>query len=123
MIVNFQNNFINFNGRQYFKQMFDRCAYTGKVFTRNNPRSVEHIVPHSFEGSLNHVSNYLIVAKSINSQRGNMPLDEFLRQHPSFEKNIVETVKSKHGIVVEGIVWADEVRKTLAKVLGRDIFT
>ena len=111
----------SFCSKKKFKKLFDKCSYSGENFEQHDSRTLEHIIPLS-DGGKNEYSNYLVVKRSWNSKRSSMPLDEFIKQNPQVKKNIIDTVKSKEGKEIEGINWADEVKKTLKKAIGYDIF-
>lgn len=54
--------------------------------------------------------------------RSDNPLDEFIAQNPQVKENIIAAVNSKEGQIIEGINWSEEVKKTLLKAIGYDIF-
>lgn len=114
-------NTYSFSSRKKFKKLFSKCTYSGESFERHDTRTIEHIIPQS-EGGENEYSNYLVVKRSWNSKRSSIPLDEFIVSHPEVKDNIVETVNSMDGKIIEGINWSEEVRKTLLKAIGYDIF-
>ena len=101
--------------------MFKTCSYSGENFEQHDTKTIEHIKPQ-IEGGKNEYSNYLVVKRSWNEKRSSMPLGDFLAQHPTFEENLIKTVKSQEGKTIEGIDWAAEVKKTLKEEIGRDIF-
>lgn len=115
------NNFYSFCSKRTFKKQFKTCAYSGEGFEQHDTKTLEHIIPQS-KGGKNEYSNYLIVKRSVNSRRSSKPLDEFIKENPEVKQNIIDTVKSKEGKIIEGINWADEVKKTLFKAIGYDIF-
>ena len=83
--------------------------------------SYEHIIPVNCGGQ-NDYSNYLVVKRSWNMDRSDNPLDEFIAQNPQVKENIIAAVNSKEGQIIEGINWSEEVKKTLLKAIGYDIF-
>lgn len=117
-VVNIDNSF---GSKRTFKKQFKTCAYSGEGFEVRDTKTLEHIIPQS-EGGKNEYSNYLIVKRSVNSRRSSKPLDEFIKENPEVKQNIIDTVKSKEGQIIEGINWAEEVKKTLFKAIGYDIF-
>ncbi len=121
--LNTLNNNLNpaFSSKRTFKRMFKRCTYSGEEFEHHDTRTIEHIIPQSLGGK-NEYSNYLIVKRSWNSKRSSVPLDEFIKANPQVKENIIKTVNSMEGKTIEGINWADEVKKTLYKAIGYDIF-
>lgn len=69
-----------------------QCAYSGKTMSPDNPQlypSAEHILPHSIGGDdLNIDINYFVVSSEANSDRGHMPLLDFLKgwDAPEYEE-------------------------------------
>lgn len=120
-ILPFQFYTITFGTRRQFKRLFKTCSYSGEEFEPHDTKTIEHIKPLS-EGGKNDYSNYLVVKRSWNSKRSSQPLGEFIREHPEVEKNIRSAVISQEGKTIEGINWAEEVKKTLTEEIGRDIF-
>ena len=82
---------------------------------------MEHILPVTFGGQDDY-ANYLVVKHSWNADRKHMSLDEYIKENPQVKDNIIAAVKSKEGQIIEGIDWCSEVKKTLCKTLGYDIF-
>ena len=101
--------------------MFDRCSYSGEKFEPYDTATIEHVIPINCGGQ-NEFSNYLVVKRSWNMDRSDTPLDEFIAENPQVKENIISAVKSKEGQIIEGINWSEEVRKTLLKAIGYDIF-
>lgn len=114
-------NLYSFSSRKTFKRQFDKCAYSGEKFEQCDTATIEHIIPVVCGGQ-NEYSNYLIVKRSWNMDRSDTPLDEYIRENPQVKDNIVEIVNSKEGQILEGINWTEEVKKTLLKAIGYDIF-
>ncbi len=114
-------NLYSFSSRKTFKKQFDKCAYSGEKFEQCDTATIEHIIPVVCGGQ-NEYSNYLIVKRSWNMDRSDTPLDEYIRENPQVKDNIVEIVNSKEGQILEGINWTEEVKKTLLKAIGYDIF-
>ncbi len=112
---------ISFSSKKSFKKKFQRCSYSGELFEKHNSRTIEHIIPLS-KGGKNEYSNYLVVKKSWNEKRSSIPLDEFIKENPEVAENIVRTVNAMEGKTIEGINWSDEVKKTLFKAIGYNIF-
>lgn len=115
------DNSVLFGSKRTFKRQFKTCAYSGEGFEQHDTKTLEHIIPQ-IKGGKNEYSNYLIVKRSVNSRRSAKPLDEFIKENPEVKQNIINTVKSKEGQIIEGINWAEEVKKTLFKAIGYDIF-
>ena len=115
-------NICSFSSKKSFKREFDRCAYSGEKFEPCDCATIEHILPVALGGKDDY-SNYLVVKHSWNADRKHMSLDEYIKQNPSVKDNIVASVKSKEGEIIEGIDWSSQVRKTLKTVLGYDIFS
>lgn len=123
MKITYNENFsFNFCSKKTFKKMFDKCAYSGEGFAPYDTRTIEHIIP-VIKGGENEYSNYLVVRRSWNMDRSDKPLDEFIKENPEVKENIINAVNSKEGQIIEGINWSEEVKKTLLKAIGYDIFT
>ena len=114
--------FSNFGSKRQFKRLFKTCCYSGEKFEVHNTKTIEHIVPLS-QGGKNEYSNYLVVKRSWNEKRSSTPLKNFIQKHPQVKQNIIKSVKEQEGKTIEGINWAEEVKKTLRQVLCEDIFT
>ncbi len=112
---------LNFGSKRQFKREFDTCTYSGEKFENRDTRTIEHIIPSSLGGE-NNYGNYLIVKRSWNEKRSSIPLDEFIKKYPQVEENLKKTIANKEGKILEGIDWASDVKKTLQKAIGRDIF-
>lgn len=120
-ITSISQNFASFQSKKTFKRMFDCCAYSGEKFEPYDTATIEHIIPVNCGGQ-NEFSNYLVVKRSFNMDRSDTPLDEYLKQNPEAKDYIIASVSSKEGQIIEGINWAEEVKKTLFKAIGYDIF-
>ena len=122
MKISSNNQFLfSFSSKKTFKKMFDRCSYSGEKFEPYDTATIEHVIPINCGGQ-NEFSNYLVVKRSWNMDRSDTPLDEFIAENPQVKENIISAVKSKEGQIIEGINWSEEVRKTLLKAIGYDIF-
>lgn len=120
-ISNVEKYLFHFGSKKTFKKMFDKCAYSGEGFAPYDTRTIEHIIP-VVKGGENEFSNYLVVRRSWNMGRSDKPLDEFIKENPEVQENIITAVNSKEGQIIEGINWSEEVKKTLLKAIGYDIF-
>ncbi len=120
-IIQVCNNSFSFTSKKTFKRMFERCAYSGEKFEKFDTCTIEHIIP-VVSGGKNEFSNYLPVKRSWNMDRSDTPLDEYIKENPQVKENIIRTVLSKEGEIIEGINWAEEVKKTLLQAIGYDIF-
>lgn len=122
MKISSVNNFnLYFSSKRTFKKQFTNCAYSGENFEQHDTKTIEHIIPQS-QGGKSIYSNYLIVKRSWNGKRSSMPLCDFIKENPIVKENIINTVNSKEGQIIEGINWSEEVKKTLYKAIGYDIF-
>ena len=122
MKISSNNQFLfSFSSKKTFKKMFDRCSYSGEKFEPYDTATIEHVIPVNCGGQ-NEFSNYLVVKRSWNMDRSDTPLDEFISQNPQVKENIISAVNSKEGQIIEGINWSEEVKKTLLKAIGYDIF-
>ena len=115
------NNLTSFSSKKTFKKMFDKCSYSGEKFEPYDTATIEHVIPVNCGGQ-NEFSNYLVVKRSWNMDRSDTPLDEYIASNPQVRENIVRTVNSKEGQIIEGINWTEEIKKTLLKAIGYDIF-
>ena len=93
------------------KEKIDIDAYTGKKL-RKNDKSIEHIQPASRNG-MNDVSNYLVVHRKINEERGNTPFWEFLQDFPEVIKNIQSYLDRYRGMQFKGENYVEAVKATL----------
>ena len=115
------NQFAAFGSRKSFKRHFKKCSYSGVIFKNAKEKSIEHILPVS-QGGKNDYSNYLVVSLDWNMKRSSKPLDEFIKENPEVKENIIASVNAHDGDIYDGVDWAKEVKKTLLKVIGYDIF-
>lgn len=120
-IKNLTDYTYSFGSKKTFKRMFDKCAYSGEEFAPYDTRTIEHIIP-VINGGQNEFSNYLVVRRSWNMGRSDTPLDVFIKENPQVKDNIIASVNSKEGQIIEGINWSEEVKKTLLQAIGYDIF-
>ena len=118
IIPNYQPNF---GTRKQFKRLFKVCAYSGEPFEPHDTKTLEHIFPE-IEGGKKELPNLIVVKRSWNCLRSAYKLSDFIAKYPQVEENIRKTVKSLEGIIIDGINWAEEVKKTLLQEIGRDIF-
>ncbi len=116
-----QNSVKQFGSRKQFKKLFSKCSYSGEEFEQGNTKTIEHIIPKS-DGGKDNYANYIVVKRSWNEKRSSTPLLDFMRRNPQVKDNIKRTVEALEGKEVEGIIWADEVKKTLQQAIGDDIF-
>lgn len=121
MLIITPNYQTNFGTRKQFKKLFKVCAYSGENFEPRNTKTLEHIVPE-IRGGKKELPNLIVVKRSWNSLRSSEGLGEFIKKYPQVEENIRKTVNSLEGKIIDGINWAQEVKKTLLKEIGRDIF-
>ena len=93
MIISFIPNYFNisFIGCRPLLKEIDTDFYTGK-FVSEKYRSVEHIKPKS-KGGKDNISNYAMSDRLINSERGNMPLENWIKIHPDYLQNMKNYVK------------------------------
>ncbi len=120
-ISSISQSYTAFTSKKTFKRMFDSCAYSGEKFEPCDTATIEHIIPVNCGGQ-NEFSNYLVVKRSFNMDRSDTPLDVYISQNPKARDFIVAAVNSKEGQIIEGINWSEEVKKTLLKAIGYDIF-
>ena len=111
-----------FGNKKTFKKFFKHCTYSGENFEQHDTKTLEHIIPLS-EGGKSDITNYFVVKRSWNSKRSSKPLDEFIKENPQVKENIKRTISEHEDDVIDGINWAAEVKKSLTKALGYDIFS
>ena len=107
------------------KKAVIHCAYSGDIFSssKNNRPSIEHIKPHH-DGGQNKDFNFLPVKRKINSERGHMPLPEYILVHPEIIENVKRTiceVARLKSAKFDGKKWAKEVIETFSKEAKTEI--
>ncbi len=110
-----------FGTRKKFKRLFNKCAYSGLPFEVHNTKTIEHIIPKSRGGS-DDLGNLICIRKDKNIERSSKSLNEYINEHPEVKQNIIDTVNSLSGKEIYGIIWSEEVKKTLYNEIGYDIF-
>ena len=95
------------------------CAYSGDLFTNSKKHrpSIEHIKPHT-DGGADKDFNFLPVIREINSERGHIPLPEYVKNHPETIENVKRTileVARLKSAKFDGKKWAQEVIQTFSK--------
>ncbi len=113
---------ITFGTKKQFKKMFNTCCYSRENFEPRDTKTIEHIIPLS-QGGKNEYGNYLIVKRTWNQKKSAMPLKDFIKKNPDVKDCLVISITEQEGKVVDGVNWAEEVKKTLQTVLGEDIFS
>ena len=65
-----------------------------------------------------------MVKRSINCLRSDTPLDEFIVKHPEVpvQENLLRTLESMKGKIIDGVNWAEAVKKNLYTETKLDIF-
>lgn len=121
ILNNYLNDNINFGSYKQFKKMFSTCSYSGQQFEPRDTKTLEHIVPE-IRGGKKELSNLIVVKRSINGLRSDTNLAEFIDKYPSVQENILRTLESLKGKIIDGINWAEEVKKTLYQETKKDIF-
>jgi hypothetical protein len=119
MLPNYQTTF---GTRKEFKRLFKTCSYSNENFEPYDTKTVEHIIPKIRGGDPYDIRNRIIVKRSWNCLRSDENLGKFIEKYPQVEENIVRTVNSLEGVIIDGIEWAKEVKETFFKEIGRDIF-
>ena len=85
-----QGTLQGYNVREYLLDKWGRkCAYCDK---KDIPLEIEHIVPKSKGGS-NRESNLTLACRGCNLKKGNMNIDDFLRNDPKRLDRILSQVK------------------------------
>lgn len=118
----FQFTNISFGTKKQFKRLFPVCSYSGETFRPQDTATFEHIVPTNRSGT-NDLSNKIVVKRSWNGLRSDIPLGEFIGRYPQVKDNIIKAVQRLEGRIIDGINWAEDVKKTLTKEIGYDIFS
>ena len=81
-----QGTLAGYSVREYLLEKHKRtCVYCGKT---NVPMQIDHIVPRS-RGGLDNVSNLTLACSRCNQRKGNMPLQEFLRNKPELVRKVM----------------------------------
>jgi hypothetical protein len=91
------------------------CAYGGERLSIINKATAEHVKPRSLGGPSNDF-NYLPVCKLHNGERGNTPLDIYLKSHPQAWENIKRSILALRDVVTEnfnGKIWAQNIQKVV----------
>ena len=110
-----------FGTKKQFKKMFNTCCYSRENFEPRNTKTIEHIIPIS-QGGKNEYGNYIIVKRTWNQKRSSLPLEDFFKENPEVKENLIISITEQEGKTIDGINWAEEVKKTLQTALGEDIF-
>jgi len=90
--------------REYLLEKWQRkCAYCNKT---NTPLQIEHIIAKSKGGS-DRVSNLCLACEKCNLQKGNKPIEEFLKNKPDLLKKIKAQAKTslKYAAAVNSTRW------------------
>jgi len=86
-----QGTLAGYEMREYLLEKWNRtCAYCGK---QDIPLEIEHIHPKSKGGS-NRISNLTLACRSCNEKKGNMLIEEFLKNKPDVLKIILAQAKA-----------------------------
>ncbi len=100
-----QGELAGYEVREYLLEKWGRCcAYCGK---EGIPLEVEHIHPKSNGGS-NRVSNLTLSCVKCNSEKGNKPVEQFLKKKPDLLKKILSAQERplKDAAAVNSTRWA-----------------
>ncbi|MEQ8999328.1 MAG: RNA-guided endonuclease IscB, partial [Coleofasciculus sp. B1-GNL1-01] len=93
-----------FEVKEYLLAKWNRkCAYCG---IENVPFEIEHILAKSKGGS-NRVSNLCLSCHSCNQNKGNQPIEEFLKREPEVLKRVLAQAKAplKDATAVNATRW------------------
>jgi len=86
-----QGTLLGYEVREYLLEKWQRaCTYCGK---KDTPLEVEHIVAKSRGGS-NRVSNLCLACHKCNQEKGNLSVQEFLKDKPATLARILKQAKS-----------------------------
>lgn len=99
-----QGELAGYEVREYLLEKWNRtCVYCGKT---DVPLEIEHIVPRSKGGS-NGVSNLTLACHGCNQRKGNMPVEQFLRNKPVILAKIKAKAKAplKDAAAVNATRW------------------
>lgn len=99
-----QGQLAGYEVREYLLEKHKReCAYCG---AKNVPLEIEHIVPRS-RGGTNRVGNLTLSCRPCNAKKGNMYVEEFLRNKPDVLKRVKKGMSStlKDASVVNATRW------------------
>lgn len=85
-----QGELLGYEIREYLLEKFNRtCVYCGK---KNIPLEIDHVIPKSRGGS-NRVSNLTLACHNCNQIKGNLSIEEFLKNKPEILKCIKSRLK------------------------------
>lgn len=107
-------NNINFGSKNRVKRLAKFCAYSGEVFTDNNPATFEHIIPKSKKGKTK-IYNCLAVTQKYNNMRGNIDLLIWLKRYPYMILNIQKYLNNMRFLNINGKNYVEQVKNTLNK--------
>jgi len=80
-----------FEVKEYLLHKWGRsCVYCG---VENTPLEVEHIHPKSKGGS-NRISNLTLACRKCNQDKGNLPIEQFLKKNPGLLRKILAQAKA-----------------------------
>lgn len=121
MIVSFIPKIFNvsFIGCKELMREIDTDFYTGR-FVPEKFRSTEHIKPKS-KGGGNNILNYAMSDREVNSERGNMPLEKWIKIHPDYLQNMKNYVKKYWNIKILGVNHGEEVNNTVRRISNIDL--
>ena len=107
---------VSFLGCKQLVESVNTDFYTGKFVPRNK-RSVEHIKPKS-KGGANNISNYAMADRDVNSDRGNMPLNKWMRQNPKVVENMRNYCLKYWDLDILGVKHGQQVNKVVKNLTG-----
>ncbi|MDJ0797741.1 MAG: RNA-guided endonuclease IscB [Calothrix sp. MO_167.B12] len=106
-----QGTLMGYQIREYLLEKWGReCSYCGK---KDVPLQVEHIQPKSKGGS-NRISNLCLACEKCNHQKGNKPVEEFLKNQP----NLLKKIKINAQKSLKDAAAVNATRNQLVKVLS-----
>ena len=100
-----QGTLVGYETKEYLLEKWHRtCAYCG---AQNVPLEIEHIIPKSKAGS-DRVSNLALACVPCNQEKGNLPVEVFLKEKPELLKKIKTQAKAplKDASAVNSTRWA-----------------
>ena len=105
-----QGELLGYEIREYLLEKFNRtCVYCGK---KNLPLEVDHVIPKSRGGS-DRVSNLVFACHNCNQVKGNLSVEEFLKNKPE----ILKRIKSQLKKPLKDVAVMNAIRYTIGNVL------
>ncbi|MDJ0675492.1 MAG: RNA-guided endonuclease IscB [Calothrix sp. MO_167.B42] len=107
-----QGDLQGYEVREYLLEKWNReCSYCGK---KDIPLQIEHIEPKSKGGS-NRVSNLCLACEKCNQEKGNKPVEYFLKD----KSTLLNKIKAKCQLPLKNAAAVNSTRKKIVAVLEK----